>query len=191
MEKKMIFTFPNILSLFRILLIPVYVYIYLNATNSADYILAGIILTVSCLTDMLDGIIARKFNLISPLGKILDPIADKLTQGVLIFCISLTVKRVWILFILFFLKEGFMAVMGIVNLHRGKILDGAKLGGKICTAILFICLILMVIFPKMPDNAVDLLIGVCIIFMIYSFISYFMTYFKKTNELVSLHKEEH
>ena len=70
--KKDIFTIPNLLSLFRLLLIPVYVAIYLNAKETTDYILAAGILTVSCLTDMIDGKVARHFNMITSLGKILD-----------------------------------------------------------------------------------------------------------------------
>lgn len=79
--KKEIFTIPNLLSLFRLLLIPVYVTIYLNATTMEHYFLSAAILAVSCLTDMIDGKIARKFHMISNLGKILDPVADKLPSS--------------------------------------------------------------------------------------------------------------
>ena len=78
--KKEICTIPNMLSIFRLVLIPVYIYIYLNATESYHYSIAAGILAISCLTDMIDGKIARKFNMISELGKVLDPLADKLTQ---------------------------------------------------------------------------------------------------------------
>ena len=67
--KKDIFTIPNLLSLFRLALIPVYVMIYLNATTAKEYFLAGTILAVSCLTDMVDGQIARHFHMISNVGK--------------------------------------------------------------------------------------------------------------------------
>ena len=75
--RKEIFTVPNLLSLFRLVLIPIYVAIYLNAQSSADYYLAASILAVSCLTDMIDGKIARKYNLITDFGKFMDPVADK------------------------------------------------------------------------------------------------------------------
>ena len=87
--KKDIFSIPNLLSLFRLLLIPVYATLYLNATQRYQYLLAGVILAVSCLTDMIDGKIARKYNMITTLGKILDPLADKLTQLTLTICRSL------------------------------------------------------------------------------------------------------
>ena len=87
--KKDLFTIPNMLSLFRLLLIPVYVVIYLNADADIDYYIAGGILAVSCLTDMIDGQIARHFNMISTIGKILDPLADKVTQFTLIVCLAI------------------------------------------------------------------------------------------------------
>ena len=75
--KTEILTIPNLLSLFRLALIPVYISIYLGARSNSDYFLAASILAVSCLTDMIDGKIARHFNMITNLGKLLDPIADK------------------------------------------------------------------------------------------------------------------
>lgn len=87
--KKEVFTIPNLLSLIRLILIPIYVVIYLNASQLREYFLAAAILAVSCLTDMIDGKIARHFNMISTLGKILDPIADKATQFTLTLCLSI------------------------------------------------------------------------------------------------------
>ena len=100
--KKEILTIPNLLSLFRLVLIPVYVVIYLNAQELADYFLAAGILAVSCLTDMIDGKIARRFNMISNLGKILDPIADKTTQFTLLICLAIKHPVLRYLAVLFF-----------------------------------------------------------------------------------------
>ena len=79
-------TIPNILSIFRIILIPIFTYEFLA---ESDYTLAGIILIVSGLTDCLDGYIARRFNMITNLGKVLDPVADKLTQVMSALCLAL------------------------------------------------------------------------------------------------------
>ena len=87
--KRELFSIPNLLSFFRLVLIPVYAYIYLNATQTYQYFIAGSIMAVSCLTDMIDGKIARHFNMITTLGKILDPVADKVTQFTLTLCLSL------------------------------------------------------------------------------------------------------
>ena len=73
-------TIPNILSLFRIFLIPVFLIIYLTQDNQPYFIISALILLLSGITDVLDGYIARKFKMTSELGKVLDPFADKMTQ---------------------------------------------------------------------------------------------------------------
>ena len=87
--KKEVFTIPNYLSLFRLVLIPLYVYLYLTAESTAQYVAAGLLLALSCVTDMIDGKIARKYNMISTLGMLLDPVADKATQAALLVCLSM------------------------------------------------------------------------------------------------------
>ena len=144
--KKDILTIPNLLSLFRLILIPVYMVIYLNAQNQADYYLAGGILAVSCLTDLVDGQIARHFNMISTVGKILDPLADKLTQFALIVCLAVRYPILWLLICLFVVKESFQLIAGFLTLRKGKMLTGALFTGKICTTLLFITLIVLVLF---------------------------------------------
>ena len=76
--KREICTIPNLLSLFRLTLIPVYLNLYLNAQTTRDYTMSAVILGVSCMTDLVDGKIARRYNMISNVGKVLDPLADKL-----------------------------------------------------------------------------------------------------------------
>lgn len=186
MNKKEIFTIPNILSFFRLLLIPVYAYIYLHADTAFDYRLTGGLLIVSALTDMFDGLIARKFNMISKLGKIIDPIADKATQGVIMICLSIKYNDMRVLLTFFIIKEGFMAIMGIINLRKGKMLSGAKMSGKICTTVLFVSMILLILFPSMPLKCVNSLIIISGFFMIVSFMSYFTAYFKHSDELVNI-----
>ena len=84
LQKKEIFTIPNLLSLFRLCLIPLIVYEYCSVQNTT---LAVLFIALSALTDVLDGKIARRFNMVSDVGKVLDPIADKLTQAALIICL--------------------------------------------------------------------------------------------------------
>lgn len=186
MNKKEICTLPNLLSILRIFLIPVYVYIYLRAESIWDYRFAGGLLMLSSLTDMLDGIIARKFNMISALGKILDPIADKATQGIIMICLSIRYGNMRILLFFFLIKEGFMAVMGIINYKKGKMLNGAKMSGKVCTTVLFVSMILLILFPNMQAKGVNSLIIVCGFFMVVSFMSYFTAYVKHSDELVDI-----
>ena len=102
------------------LFLPVYAYLYVW---KEAYLLSAVLLAVSMITDAIDGIVARKFNMISTLGKVIDPIADKLTQACVFFCLSF---RWWAqlkyVVIVLVLKESFMLVMGIINLRKGRTL---------------------------------------------------------------------
>lgn len=184
--KKEIFTIPNLLSLFRLVLIPVYVAIYLNAENNADYYLAAGILTVSCLTDLIDGKIARHFNMISSLGKILDPLADKATQFTLIICLTVKYNVLRYLVALFVLKESFQLIAGSLRLRKKKMLKGALISGKVCTTILFISLILMVMLPSLSNNVVTVIAIVDAAFMLVAFAEYVLAYFFMDNKFQSL-----
>ena len=187
--KQEIFTIPNLLSLFRLLLLPVYVCIYLNASEPYEYITAGSIMAVSCLTDMIDGKIARHFNMISTLGKILDPLADKVTQFTLTICLSLKYPPLRPVLILFVVKETFQLVVGFVHLRRGKMLPGALMAGKVCTTILFISLIAMVLFPTMPPALITALSALDALFLVISFVSYILAYFGKHVRVEDLKQE--
>ena len=188
--KKEIMTVPNLLSLFRLLLIPVYVVIYLNADSPTDYYVAGAILAVSCLTDMIDGQIARRFNMITNLGKLLDPIADKLTQFALILCLSLRHPVLWFVVVLFFIKEIFQLIGCTISLRQGKTMTGALLPGKICTTVLFISLIAMVMLPGLSESIVLVIAIIDSIFLVVAFSSYaFAFYSKKAKHKVFIDKE--
>lgn len=184
--KKDILTIPNLLSLVRLILIPVYIIIYLNAKSEQDYYLAAAVLAVSCLTDLIDGKIARQFNMISTLGKILDPLADKATQFSLILCLAFKYPVLWYLIGLFVIKEGFQLVAGGINLKKGIMLKGALITGKICTTVLFLSLILMIMIPDLDPAVVLALSIVDISFMLLSFGDYLITYISRQNKFQSL-----
>ena len=184
--KKEVFTIPNMLSLFRLVLIPIYVVIYLNAVELKDSFLAAAILAVSCLTDLIDGKIARHFNMIYTLGKILDPIADKATQFTLTLCLSIKYPVLRFVLILFVIKELFQGIAGLVNLKKGKMLPGALIAGKICTTILFISLILLVLIPDLDARIIDTIALVDTVFLTWSFISYIFAYFGKNRKVQDL-----
>lgn len=181
--KKEILTIPNLLSLFRLALIPVYVMIYLNATTAKEYFLAGTILAVSCLTDMVDGQIARHFHMISNVGKVLDPFADKATQFTLTLCLSLKYPSLRFVLVLFVVKESFQLIAMIANFRRGKVLPGALPAGKVCTIVLFLSLITMVLFPDMNPKIVDSIAITDTAFLILSFISYILAYYGKNTKV--------
>ena len=177
--KKDLFTIPNVLSLFRLVLIPVYVVLYLKAEKPEDYFLAAAILAVSCLTDLIDGKIARHFHMISNTGKILDPLADKATQFTLIVCLTIQLQYPVLLFlaVLFVVKEAFQAIAGFLILRKGQILKGALIAGKISTAVLFISLIILVLIPNISKTAVYIIAGADILFLLISFVSYIRLYY--------------
>ena len=184
--KKEIFTITNLLSFFRLILIPVYMVIYLNARELRDYLTAGIILAVSCMTDMVDGKIARKFNMITTFGKFLDPLADKLTQFSLLLCLAIQYRVLWPLFSLFVLKELFQLFAGIAAANRGYILKGALITGKISTTVLFVSLVAMVIFPQLKPAAINIIALIDGIFLTVAFIDYIITYLNKNSRFQPL-----
>ena len=172
------FTIPNILSYVRILLIPLFIWLFLTALWGPDelsyyyYIAAGIVL-LSGLTDMLDGKIARHFNQITELGKLLDPVADKLTQGAVIFCLALKFPLMWVTFGLLVVKELFMGIVGLVNLKRfGKKLDGALWFGKVCTTLFYVVVSALLLIPDIWSELANGLIAFCGVVILITFVLY-------------------
>lgn len=184
--KKEILTIPNLLSLFRLLLIPVYMTIYLNASQPRDYITAAVILAVSCLTDMIDGKIARKFNMITTFGKFLDPVADKVTQFTLIICLSVQYPILWNLVVLFVIKESFQFIAGLITFRKGRMLTGALITGKICTTVLFVSLTVMILVPEISKRTVNIITLTDGIFMLVAFADYVRTYFGHGDKIQDL-----
>ena len=183
--KKEIFSVPNVLSLLRIMLIPLYVVIYLRASEPMHYYISAGVLAVSCLTDLIDGQIARKFNMITTVGKIIDPFADKATQFTLILCLAIrrNLPLLWGMIVLFIIKESFQLIAGSIILHKGKILKGAVLPGKICTAVLFLTLVLMIMLPFLSDKVINTLCFVDSIFLLISFTAYILVYAGKIKRI--------
>lgn len=187
--KKEVLTIPNLLSIFRLLLIPVYMVIYLKAQETKDYIIAGVILALSCLTDLVDGKIARKFNMITSLGKFLDPLSDKITQFTLILCLAIRYPVLWSILSLFVIKELFQLIAGALAAHHGYILKGALFTGKVCTTILFISLVALVVFPKLSEPIVSLIALIDGVFLMVAFGDYFITYLGKKSRFQPLDDE--
>lgn len=125
------FSIPNILSYFRLILIPVYLVVYFMADEPGDYLWAALVIAISGLTDMFDGKIARHFNMITEWGKLIDPVADKLTMASVALSLAFRFPLMRLVFALYVVKEGFMAIMGLIMLRRGFRMDGAMWYGKI------------------------------------------------------------
>lgn len=177
--KKGIFTIPNLLSLLRLALIPVYTSLYLKTEN--HFLSAGI-LAFSCLTDLLDGYIARRFHMVSNLGKFLDPLADKITQLTVILCLSTRYPLVRALIPLFLTKEIVQCALAYFHFRNGKTLDGALWAGKISTTVLFLSLISLMVIP-MSLPLVKLLVLTDALFLILSMVCYLAAYLGDTGKL--------
>ena len=178
--KKDIFTIPNLLSLLRLALIPVYAAIYLDAKNAP---LATIILAISCATDLLDGMIARRFHMVSDLGKFLDPLADKITQLSVLLCLSTQYALINALLPLFVVKECLQSALAYFHFRKGKTLGGALWAGKISTAYLFISLIFLMAYPHASTSLVKFLVISDALFLIISLAGYLNVYMKNTEKL--------
>lgn len=169
LKKEDIWSIPNLLSLFRMILIPFIIWLY---CTKDDYFAAFALVVLSGLTDILDGKIARKYNMITSLGKILDPIADKLTQAALIICLISRYRLMWALIGLFVLKEVVSAAFGYLSVKASDSITGAKWYGKVNTVLLYAVMIVLIVFPEIPLGLANGLIGLCAVSLIVTFVFY-------------------
>ena len=128
----------------RILLIPIFVFLYLSADSIGNYLAAGALILFSALLDFADGFVARRFNMVTDLGKMLDPVSDKLTQAAVAFCLATRYPLMVPLLILMLVKELYMAIRGMMQIASSGKVHGAAFMGKICTATLFVTFGLLV-----------------------------------------------
>ena len=170
--KKEIFALPNLLCYFRILLIPVFCILYLGG----DYYLAAIVLAIAAITDKLDGIIARKLNMGTNLGKVIDPIADKLMQFAVALCLATTYPLMIVLAASLLIKELYMGIKGLLNIRSGQKIYGALWFGKMCTVVLFISMIILVMLPVYEVVIANTLIIINLVFMLFSLVMYVITF---------------
>lgn len=169
LKKENILTIPNLLSLLRIVLIPVIVWLY---CVKKDVTATIVMIAVSGLTDIIDGRIARKFNMISDVGKVLDPVADKLTQMAMIFCLISTYPKLWALVVLFVVKESIMFYWGYRVLKSKDEVNSAKWYGKLSTVVLYGVMAILIFFTGIPEMAANVLILFCGVVMAMSLIMY-------------------
>ena len=167
--QKKIITIPNILSFFRLCLIPVIVWLY---TVKQDHFLTLIILVLSGVTDIVDGIIARKCNMISDFGKAFDPVADKLTQMAMLFCLVSRFPYMMIPFVLLVVKEVFTGITALITIKRTNTVKGAVWHGKLTTVALYSMMAIHLLWYNIPRAVSLILVGICIGITLMSFILY-------------------
>lgn len=171
-NKKDLWNVPNILCYIRFLLIPVFVILYLRANTTRDYIQVALIILLSGFTDFLDGFIARRYHLVTEWGKMIDPLADKLTQAALLFVMVLRIKGICFLIIIFVLLQVFLLVAGLLMLKKGKKLSGAMWFGKVSTTVFYAVMFLLVALPSLSNGVIHGLIMICGGFLMLSFCLY-------------------
>lgn len=176
-EKKDI-NVPNMLSLLRIFIIIPFVIFFLKER----YILAGVMLAISGISDMFDGFIARKFNCITRLGKLLDPVADKLTLAAVMICLGIKFHSLLLIVIILLFKDLSMMVAGSILLKRGIDPPASRWYGKLSTAFFYFSVIIIVgvkaIFEVEIPMLTMILLTITTILMMFSLINYFILFLK-------------
>lgn len=177
--KSQILTIPNFISVFRILLLPLLAWQYCWEEN---YISSIIILLLSGISDVADGIIARRYNMVSDFGKIIDPIADKLTQCVMLGCLAVKYRILLLVSGIFVFEEGFLALISCFAMKKKNRVNGARWYGKVNTIIIYGMIAMLIILPGISSVAVNTMASVCIVTMTLSFLLY-MNFFRNMLKL--------
>lgn len=178
---------PNALTILRFILIP-FIIVYIV---KEQYLAAFIFLTLSGLTDVLDGFIARKFNFITNFGKLIDPLADKTTQVSILVTLALkNIIPMWILLIVF-VKE-FVMISGASFLYGKELVVSSKWYGKLATVLFYLAIVSSFAIKywnniaSVPENSVALLpqFDIYIYYLalaatIFSLIMYYITFYKQ------------
>lgn len=164
-----IITIPNLLSFLRLCLIPLFIWLY---CVKREYVWTGIVLVFSGITDIADGFIARHFHMTSDLGKVLDPIADKLTQAAMLFCLCTRFPWMMVPLALMLVKELYMGIAGIMVIRKTGKVFGAKWHGKVTTCMLDALVILHVVWYQIPGAVSDASIAICTAMMVASLMLY-------------------
>ena len=177
-------TVPNGLSLFRLFLVPVIAVTLLLGKSDVKYLyVAGGALILSGLSDALDGWIARRFNQITEIGKLLDPVADKLTQVTVVVCLTILYPRLLPLLAIGVVKEACQAIGGFILLGRGEKVRGAKWYGKVSTIVFYVAMSAVVVFhDRITDAWMYVLVGVVGAVMLFAFVCYFREYIRISRE---------
>ena len=164
-----ILTIPNLLSLFRLIIIPVIIWLY---WFRKDYFPAGVLLIISGLTDLAEGYIARHFNAVSNVGKTLDPIADKLTQAAMLFCLVTRFPLMAAPFGFLVIKEVFIGTTGLLMIRKTGKVVGADFHGKVATTLLYAMMILHIFWIDIPSTVSAVSILICLVSMAFTLLTY-------------------
>lgn len=170
--RKEILTVPNLLSLIRLGLAVLFLGICERHGMRGNRPVLTVIILAAVVTDLLDGRIARSFNKISRIGRILDPLADKAMQAVMLACLMSRYPLVKLVMILFVVKETYMLVMGWKVLMETDVTVEAQWHGKLNTAVTYVVVMILTAGARLPYATANVLIGACAVCMAMSFAMY-------------------
>ena len=186
-------TVPNVLSLIRIAIIPVFVVLYLLSCDAAgdtlQYAAFGLLI-FSGVTDLLDGIIARRFDQVSEVGKLLDPIADKLTQVAVLFCLATQYKPFLPLLFICIIKEMLQGLGGLILLSRGGIVKSSNWYGKVATAAFYAAVAAIVLWKDMPSYLLIALVALVAALMLFAFVRYMLVFITVRKTIVKTEQQQ-
>ena len=185
--KNKIITIPNILSTVRLLMIPFMLWAYC-ALESPE--ITAILVVLSGLTDVVDGFIARRFNMISDLGKALDPVADKLTQIAILFCLVTRFPLILLPLVLIIIKEISSGVLRAIILHKANEVEGAVWHGKANTVILYTVMFIHIVWYNIPLAVSAIFIFASTAMMLLSFVLYSIYCIKRIAEIAKTARED-
>lgn len=167
--KNKILTIPNLLSLLRLCMIPIIVWLY---SSKKEQLWALLVLLLSGATDIIDGIIARRFNMISDFGKALDPVADKLTQIAMLFCLVSCFPYMTVPLVLLVVKEIIAAILNMIAIKKTRVVTGAVWHGKLTTVLLYCTMAIHLAWFNIPAAVSNALIAACTAAMLFSAVQY-------------------
>ncbi len=179
---------PNMLSCLRLLMIPIFVVCYFKYSSGSKTAIAATVYLLAWLTDALDGYLARRNNWITDLGKILDPLADKLMQLTAAICFAIENSVFYFVAIPLFIKEFVMTIAAIKIKRQKNIVVAASWYGKVATVLLFICAFLRIVIRNNPtlDIFMALFMLSC---MIFSLVMYYFKIFKGKYDLTIINRK--
>ncbi|AZT90250.1 CDP-diacylglycerol--glycerol-3-phosphate 3-phosphatidyltransferase [Caldicellulosiruptor changbaiensis] len=175
---------PNVLTILRFFLIPLFVLVFFSSVKY-NYLIAIGVFLLSGLTDVLDGFIARRYNMVTEFGKLFDPLADKLMILTVLWCLAYKGYVPSIVFYIILFKELFMIVGSVILYGRIKIVVSANIYGKIATVLLYIAIISLLLNMKISLY----ILMIAVVFAIFALIVYTVKYLSEYKKLKSTSNE--
>jgi cardiolipin synthase len=168
---------PNILTVFRLALVPVFVIVFFSEIHN-NTLWALFIYVVAGVTDVLDGYIARKYDIITEIGTVLDPLADKIMLIAAVVCLGIIGRVPFLAVLIVTVKESFMIVSGLILYYRKeKLVIPSNKYGKIATVLISISILLLILLPT--SNIALYLLYFTIAFKLLALFKYYIAYSNK------------